>query len=77
MRKEEDVMQVKPWRVTWYDAAGEIESADFVHENDARRKMDRVKEDRLGRSVKLWRMRQTDEAAAAGLVHDDWDLIEE
>ena len=70
-------MQIKPWRVTWYDAAGEIESADFVDEHEARREMNRVKEDRLRHSVKLWRMRQTDEAAAAGLVDDDWELIEE
>jgi hypothetical protein len=71
-------MQVKAWRVIWYDAEGqEIESADFVHESEAHRKVDRVREERLGRSVTLNTMRHTEEATAAGLLHDGWDLIEE
>ena len=71
-------MQVKPWRVTWYDADGhELGSEDFVHESEARRTMDRVRGERLGRSIALNTMRQTDEASAAGSLHDGWDLIEE
>jgi hypothetical protein len=71
-------MQIQAWRVIWYDAEGhEIGSADFVHESDAHRKMDRVREERLGRSVTLNRMRQTEEEAAAGSWHDGWDLVEE
>jgi hypothetical protein len=71
-------MQVKPWRVIWYDAGGrELGSEDFVHVGDARRQMDRVKEGRLGRSVALNVMRQTDEATEAGFLHDGWDLVEE
>ena len=76
--REEDVMQVKPWRVIWYDADGhELGSEDYVHESEARRTIHRVREDRLGRSVTLNTMRQTDEGSGAGFVHDSWDLIEE
>ena len=68
-------MQVKPWRVIWYDADGhELGSEDFVQESEARREVDRVKEDRLGRSVSLNMLCQTDEPTTGGGV---WDLVEE
>jgi hypothetical protein len=71
-------MKGKAWRVIWYDADGhEIESEDFEHQNLAQRKMARVREERLGSSVKLYTMRQTEEATAAGFVHDGWDLVDE
>ena len=71
-------MEGKPWRVIWYDADGhELGSEDFVHQDLARRKIGRIAEERLVRSVKLYTMRQTEEAAAAGFLHDGWDLVEE
>ena len=71
-------MQVKPWRVIWYNTDGhELGSEDFVHRDLAGRKIARIAEERLVRSVKLYTMRQTEEATAAGLLHDGWDLVEE
>jgi hypothetical protein len=71
-------MQVKPWRVAWYGADRlEIDTEDFVHENLARRKIDRVKEGRLGRSVRLYRMHQTEEATAVEFPYGGWELVRE
>ena len=45
-------MQIQAWRVIWYDADGdELGSEEFVDESAARRELDRVRADRLGRSV--------------------------
>jgi len=71
-------MNLKEWQVIWYDADGhEIDQRDFLHQNDARRMMSRVCEERVGRSVELRRMRRTAEAAARGLAYDGWDPVEQ
>ena len=69
-------MQIKEWRVIWYETAGhEIGTEDFFHESDAHRAMARAEENRLARSAELLQMRRTAEAEAMGLLHDGWDSI--
>jgi hypothetical protein len=69
------VMHIEAWRVIWYDADGhELGSEEFADESEARSTLDRVREERLGRSVTLNMLCQTDASTAAGSV---WELVEE
>jgi hypothetical protein len=68
-------VNITAWRVIWYDADGhELGSEEFADESEARRKLDRVRADRLGRSVTLDMLCQTDELSGDGVM---WDLVQE
>jgi hypothetical protein len=72
---QEVVVDITAWRVTWYDADGhELGCEEFRDESEARRRLDQVRADRLGRSVALNMLCQTDERTGEGSV---WDLVEE
>jgi hypothetical protein len=69
------VVDIRAWRIIWYGADGhELGAEESVDEPEARRKLDRVRADRLGHSVTLYMLCQTDERTGEGFV---WDLVEE